>query len=151
MKVRLNFILLAARVCRPARRIEVTVKINIEENCNNAPKKQFVKDFLVAVATEKMNEVAGMLADSASMEIVGAETASGKDSVLERLLPGGDGQGASELIVSNILSHGNKCAADGVLRFGSREVAFCNVYTFTSHSKDAKIKDIVSYQIEKSA
>lgn len=126
------------------------VNVFVEENCNNAPKKQFVKDFLIASATSDLEAAANMLADSVTLEVVGQETISEKESVIRALFENKTRRGVSEMTVRNILSHGNKCAADGVLSYkDDGEVAFCGIYTFTSHSKDAKIKKITTYSIEK--
>lgn len=124
------------------------VKIIVDEDCNNAPKKQYVKDFLIAAATSDSQTVSDMLADNISLEIVGQQSAGDKASVVQLLATHESKGGVAELAVNNILSHGNKCAADGTVSFkdGSK-VSFCSMYTFTSHSKDAKIKDITAYMI----
>ncbi len=125
------------------------VDIFVEENCNNAPKKQFVKDFLIAIATSDLEAVANMLDDNVTLEAVGHKMISEKESVMRALVENNTLRGVFKLTVRNILSHGNKCAAEGVMSYkDGSEVAFCGIYTFTSHSKDAKIKKITMYSIE---
>jgi len=55
---------------------------------------------------------------------------------------------AEELLLDTIVTHGDEAAADGVIKFAKIAVAFCDVYKFTGHDKDAKIKELTSYGIE---
>lgn len=42
-----------------------------------------------------------------------------------------------------------EAALDGVITFeGGRQVAFCDVYVFSGHSKSARIKEMTSYARE---
>lgn len=124
------------------------VKITVDEDCNNAPKKQFVKDLLIAAVNSDIEVVSDMLSDNVALEVVGTMSLSGKESVSQFLARSQVEQGVSELIVHTILSHGNKCAANGLFVFhDGSEVSFCAMYTFTSHSKSATIKEITMYKI----
>jgi len=55
------------------------------------------------------------------------------------------GAQAQELTIDNILSHGNRGAANGTMTFKGLKVEFCDVCVFTSHASDAKIKKLISY------
>ncbi len=54
-----------------------------------------------------------------------------------------------KITIDHVISHGKACSANGVIRArdGSSYV-FNNVYLFSSHAKDAPIKEITSYIIE---
>ncbi len=124
------------------------VKVSAAEDCGNAPKKQFVKDFLIASAQADFKAVAEMLRDDANLEIINYVTVSGKDTVIKQLQADAAQGAVEELVIHNILSHGDRCAANGVLKFkdGSR-VAFCNMYVFNSHARDARLKEITVYSL----
>ena len=48
--------------------------------------------------------------------------------------------------IETVITHGNTGAANGLLKFAGRSLAFCSVYHFNSF-KDARIKRITSYRI----
>lgn len=123
-------------------------KVIINEDCGNAPKKQYIKNFLIAIANANIEAVAGMLDQDVRLDIPGQRSLHGIDSVRRLLISDvGDGE-ALELDIHNILSHGSRCAANGVLKHkDGREVSFCGVYVFSSHSKDVKLTNITVYLI----
>jgi hypothetical protein len=124
------------------------VKVTIPEDCGNAPKIQFIKDFCIANAKAEIKTVMSMLSDDIILEIPGYKTASGKDSVEDLLLKDSQRSKVAELIMENIISHGNRGAANGKLKFtDGGVVAFSSVYTFSNHSKNAKLKLIQTYSI----
>lgn len=63
------------------------VKITLPEDCGNAPKIQFIKDFCIANAHGDITTVMSMLSDDILLEIPGYKTAVGKKEV-ESLLNG---------------------------------------------------------------
>jgi ketosteroid isomerase-like protein len=124
------------------------VKVVIEEDCENAPKKQYVRDFNVAFAKSDMSRLLSMVSDDVSWTMVGTKTIEGKAAV-ERELQTMLKTKPTALILDSIISHGDRCAASGTLKYGARgSVAFCDMYVFTSHGKNARIKDLMSYAIE---
>src|SRR5690606_13134197 len=77
-----------------------------------------------------------------SGEVVGKEAFA---AALEEM----SGPEVSELVLYHIITHGNVGSVNGVLRFkDGKTVGFCDVYRFSSHAKDAKIKEMTSYVIE---
>ena len=125
------------------------VKITVTEDCGNAPKKQFVKDFCIALAHANIAVAMDMLADDVHVEIPGYESASGKQAVENLIVADSKRSKVSELVIDNILSHGDRCAANGLLKFEDGGlVAFCNIYVFNGHGKNAKLKEIIAYSIE---
>jgi limonene-1,2-epoxide hydrolase len=123
-------------------------KITCKEGCGNAPKQQFIKDFCVALANGELEAAINMVTDDVNVEIPGNASAKGKRETEELIRKDMERASVSELILENILSHGKYCATNGVLKFSDGgEVAFCNIYTFGSHSKNAKLKEIKTYSI----
>lgn len=125
------------------------VKITVTEDCGNAPKKEFIKDFCIALAHANIEAAMDMLAENVHLEIPGYTSASGKQAVENLIGEDSKRSKVSELIIENILSHGDRCAANGMLKFeDGGSVAFCNMYVFNSHGKNAKLKEIITYSIE---
>jgi hypothetical protein len=123
-------------------------KVTISEDCENAPKKEFIKDFNIAFAKEDIDYILDCFADGAHWEMVGAQSWDGKEEIAKALKTMNGGE-ASELIIDSILSHGDKCAANGILKYpDGSSVAYCDIYTFTGHAKDAKIKTLKAYAID---
>jgi hypothetical protein len=124
------------------------VKVVIDEDCENAPKKQYIRDFNIAFAKSDTSRLLSMVSDDVSWTMVGTKTIEGKAAVGKELQTMLETK-ATALIVDSIISHGNRCAASGVLEYGDGgSGAFCDMYVFTSHGKNARIKDVTSYAIE---
>ncbi|GAA0257105.1 hypothetical protein ACFFQF_18555 [Haladaptatus pallidirubidus] len=57
--------------------------------------------------------------------------------------------GISEITVENIILHGDMAAVNGVITPDNGDThAFCEVFKFEGHMKDANIKSIDSYVVE---
>ena len=124
------------------------MKITIKEDCGNAPKKQFIKDFFVAIAQENIKTVMNMVSDDICLEIIGYQTAQGKQAVQLLFEKNAQPLNGRELVIDTILSHGNRGAANGILKYkDGRTVDFCTLYTFDSYSKNAKLQVIQTYSI----
>lgn len=122
------------------------IQVTVAEDCGNAPKKQCIRDFLVACANADIESAASMLEDGIVLTIPGQVSLAGKDVVKEQLRTDASRKKVTELVIDNILSHGDRGAANGILIFeNGRKVAFSSFYVFSSHSKDAKIKEITVY------
>lgn len=122
-------------------------EISIEENCGNSPRKQFLSDFYIAFAERDEEVIRSMLTDDVRLAIIGEKTLDGRQSVVDSMDLFLDG--VSEITVDNIITHGDTAAVNGVITADSGDThAFCEVFTFEGHSKDATIKSIDSYVIE---
>src|SRR5690606_4836330 len=119
----------------------------ISEDCRNAPKKEYVKEFNIAFAKSETEKILDMMTDDAVWELIGDKTYHGKEQI-KQALKAMSTRAAKELIVDNILSHGNKCAANGTVVFAAGKSHFSDFYIFSSHARDAKIKRLISYGIE---
>jgi hypothetical protein len=124
-------------------------RIVVEEDCGNAPKKQVLRDFNIAIAEQNTAQILDPIADTICWEIVGEKRLEGKEQVEEAIAQMMQSGKMSELILRNIMTHGTVGAVDGIATYENGErVAFCEVYRFTSGAKNAKIKEITSYRIK---
>lgn len=123
------------------------VTITVHEDCGNAPKKLFLKDFIVAVVGNDSAFVARNTTDDISWNLVGSRCISGKQEVLLELQRSRS-NGVVELIINTIVTHGYHGAIDGFLKFkDGKTVAFCDVYQFRASTNNAPIKAITTYAI----
>ena len=127
--------------------IYTMLQVYAKADCGNAPKKQFIYDFCVAIAEKNFDKAALMLTDNASIAVHGHEGADHMNTLelLRELLPQSD---ATELTFDTIITHGNQASANGVLKFSNDKVVnFSAVFLFNSFAKDAKIKEVQIYPI----
>lgn len=124
------------------------VQINIKTDCGNAPKKEFIRDFQVAYAKQDAQAVLSSLEEKAIWDMVGHTVFEGKEAIREAL-PSMFSGTVLELTMDNIITHGKVGSANGVMKYEDGAViAFCDVFEFTSHAKDAKLKKISSYAVD---
>ncbi|MEK4511380.1 nuclear transport factor 2 family protein [Paenibacillus anaericanus] len=123
------------------------IQIICAEDCGNAPKKQLLKDFNIAFARNDIGFILENITDNVKWNLIGDKVIQGRSNFAEELKQMNN-IGAIELEITNILTHGNTGAAHGILRFENLSYAFCDVYIFSSSAKNAKIKEITSYNIE---
>jgi hypothetical protein len=128
--------------------IEIMVVLSINEDCGNAPKKLFIKDFLVACANADIATAMEMLTEQVHVDILGYKSSLGAIAVKSLLMGDAHQSKVSHLVIHHILSHGDRCASNGLLDFeDGGHVAFCSMFAFDSHSKHAKIASITTYLI----
>lgn len=124
------------------------LKVNVSEDCGNAPKKAQLRDFNIAFAKNDLEQVLENLTDNIRWMVVGDQLLEGKESVAKMLEQTGKSK-ATELTINNVITHGNVGAVDGILILeDGSSYAYCDVCRFSSHAKDAKIKEITSYVIK---
>lgn len=123
------------------------MKITVPEDCGNAPRKEVIRDFNIAFAECKFDKVLEFMADDIEWVFVGKQIMNGKEEAKKFLETMGN-EKAEELILDMIITHGDTAAADGIIKYKEMAVAFCDVYKFTGHDKNAKIKRLTSYGIE---
>ncbi|ANT56237.1 hypothetical protein NST15_05925 [Bacillus sp. FSL R5-0820] len=124
------------------------LKLTIPTVCDNAPRKQIVIDFTVAILTrenEVINEYAGesiiwyQLKDNAKLE--------GRNALISTLYKE-DREIVSALEIYQVITHGKFASINGVMLLANGlKIDFCDVYIFSSAAKSGKIKEIKSYRI----
>lgn len=123
-------------------------EISIKEDCGNSPRKQFLSDFYVAFVERGDEEtIRSMLTDDVQVAIIGEKTFDGRQSFVDSMNLFRDG--VSEITIDNIILHDDTAAVNGVIDADNGDThAFCEVFKFEGHTKDANIKSIDSYVIE---
>lgn len=124
------------------------VNIICAEDCGNAPKKEFLKAFNVAFVCNDNGFIMENIIDDIRWNFIGSNTLQGKDQVFNLLEQLNDNK-PTELVISNIITHGYSGSLNGILNLESNiSYAFCNIYRFNSSLNKAKIKEITSYIID---
>jgi limonene-1,2-epoxide hydrolase len=123
------------------------VKIHIQEDCGNAPKKLFVKDFIVAIVSNDQAFINQNATDDIQWNRVGEQCIEGKDAVLAALQRT-RAKTVAELTIYTIVTHGYNGVAEGLLKFkdGSK-IAFCDVFRFRASTNNAPVKAITTYAV----
>ncbi|HEU4552973.1 MAG TPA: nuclear transport factor 2 family protein [Chitinophaga sp.] len=123
------------------------VKIHVPGDCGNAPKKLFVKDFIVAMVNNDRDFIYRSATDDIQWNMVGGQYIDGKDAVLTALQRF-RGDAVAELTIHTIVTHGYDGVAEGLLKFkDGRRVAFCDVYRFRASTNNAPVKAITTYAV----
>lgn len=123
------------------------VRIVGGHDCGNAPKKLLLRDFNIAFANGDIDTLLDNVSDDVCWTQVGSGEIVGKEAFAAALAEM-TGLEVTELVLQHIITHGNVGSVNGVLRFkDGKAVGFCDVYRFSSHAKDAKIKEMTSYVI----
>lgn len=124
------------------------VKINIYEDCGNAPKKLFLKDFIIAIVKNDNAFLTRNTTDDINWNIVGVQPIDKKQDVLNAFQRTRSDQ-VKEFTVNTIVTHGYNGVVEGLLKFkDGRTIAFCDVYLFRASTNNAPIKSITTYAID---
>ena len=123
------------------------VRVIAPDDCNNAPRKEVIRDFNVAFATVDREKILAYMADDIEWIMIGDKKMQGKDAAKAFLETMPD-EKAEEVVLHTIVTHGNTAAANGEIRYKDMTIAFCDVYEFAGFTKDAKIKKLTSYAVE---
>lgn len=116
-------------------------------DCGNAPKKQLLKDFTIALLQNQLDYCYEWITDNIVWELVGDKRLEGKKEWLA-FFEETNYRGIQELHIHNIITHGNTASLNGTIYFDNgQKIAFCDVYNFSGFGKKAKIKSVTSYVI----
>lgn len=122
--------------------------VKCAENCGNAPKKLLLKDMIIAIAKKDINFCLDYVEENIVWNIVGKNNIEGKNEYA-RVLNQWKSEQVTQLIIHNIITHGNTASLNGTFILQNDEkIEFCNVYQFGGFGKNAKIKKITSYVIK---
>lgn len=124
------------------------IKLIIPKGCDNAPRKQIVIDFTVAIwqqQTEILQEYAG--ASMVWEQLKDDKTIEGIHAFIEFLEEAHTDLPAS-LEIYQVITHGKFASINGVITLTDGTTsAFCDVYTFTNAAKSGKVKEVKSYRL----
>lgn len=119
--------------------------ITVPPDCGNAPKKEFLRDFEIAFAESNAAFILDAFAEDIRWDMVGDQVIEGKEAAQEKLYEMLDGS-ITELSLDVIITHGGEGAVQGTMKFKDGTVfRFCDIYKFTGHGKDTKIKSLTSF------
>ncbi len=124
------------------------MKLIIPKGCDNAPRKQIVIDFTVAIL-KRQNEVIKEYADESIIWYKLKETKKieGRSSFIAAL------QDENKIIIDcleiyQVITHGKFASINGVLSLANgTKIDFCDVYMFSNTAKSGKVKEIKSYRL----
>ena len=122
------------------------IKLIVPEDCGNAPRKLILRDFNIAIITNKQDFLLDNIADNISWNIIGQSLVEGRDNFIGKINEINHNM-VTKLEFYNIITHGYTASANGKLTLEEKIYDFCHVYRFTSAGKKAKIKEITSYII----
>lgn len=123
------------------------VKVHVQEDCGNAPKKLFVRDFIVAMVNNDQAFMTKNATDDIRWNIVGESSLEGKEAVLAGLRQRRNAA-VAELTVHTIVTHGYDGVAEGLLTLkDGKKIAFCDVYRFRASTNNAPVKTITTYAV----
>ena len=128
--------------------IPQSFRIDSPKDCGNAPKKVLLRELTVALATKDYAGMSESMADDIRWQIAGYKRFFGKEALRDALNENMS-KAVIQLQIQNIITHGSNGAINGFFVFDDQSsLSFCDVYTFSSAGKSAKVKEIVSYRVE---
>ena len=123
------------------------MKLTVQPDCGNAPKKTFLRDFNVAFARADTPTLLAAVTDDIRWEMVGDKVISGKEAfatALEEMKQ----HTASELVLDAIITHGREAAVAGTMVMADgKRFRFADIYTFRG-AKGDRIAALTSYVVE---
>ena len=121
--------------------------ITVRPDCENAPRKAMLRDFISAFALADVDAILAPMSDDIAWNLVGDAVIEGKVNV-RQMLEGMENAGTSDLVIETIITHGRDAAVNGVIKSNSGQShAFCDVVQFDG-AAGMKIKTMTSYSIE---
>ncbi|GIZ07617.1 nuclear transport factor 2 family protein [Flavobacterium sp. UMI-01] len=119
------------------------IKINVQVNCNNAPKKEFIKNFNIAFATGNVASFLTHIDENIQWTIHGDKTITGKKQFQDEIISM-SAFTADEITIENIITHGAVAAVNGTFSINRKSYSFCDIYRFKS-AGSLILKTIDSY------
>jgi ketosteroid isomerase-like protein len=127
---------------------EKPMRLTVDEDCKNAPKKRVLRDFRRAWAAGDLDDMAEAVSDDVRWKRVGEEVVEGWTELEQAVTEMGRDK-ATHLKIENIITHGATAALNGAIeRESGSTYEFCDVYRFGGHGKNAKITEIASYAVD---
>lgn len=124
------------------------MKIIIPKGCDNAPRKQIVIDFTVAVLTAQTENIKEYAHETVTWkEIKDNSEIEGLKSLLSSLENEGDRM-IDTLEIYQVITHGKFASINGLISLSDgSKIDFCDVYTFSSAAKSGKVTEVKSYRL----
>ncbi|OWR32301.1 hypothetical protein CDO73_01445 [Saccharibacillus sp. O23] len=125
------------------------MKTIIPKGCDNAPRKQIVIDFTIAILRQRIE----IIKEYADESVIWHQLKEGKkvegQSALLDLLQHENKDPIDCLEIDQVITHGKFASINGVILLtNGTKIDFCDVYTFSNTAKSGKVKEIKSYRLK---
>lgn len=124
------------------------MKLIIPKGCDNAPRKQVVIDFAVAILTLQ-NEIIKEYADESIIwyDLKNNKKVEGQMSLIN-ILQDEYKDIKDCLEIYQVITHGKFASINGVISLANgTKIDFCDVYTFSNTARSGKVKEIKTYRL----
>jgi len=123
------------------------MELNIQADCGNSPKKEFIKDLNISFAKNDVDFLLGSVTEDIHWTMVGDRVIQGRDQFAVELRKIAKSS-ARALRIDRVITHGKEGAACGVITMeDGTAYHFGDFYVF-KNTKGTKIRSITSYVIE---
>ena len=119
------------------------MKITIPHDCDNAPKRRIVKDFVISAYQQQWQEVEEILDNNFNLISFGKNSIETFEELKNHF---SQISKFEELVINEILSHGKFAACNGSIKLKSKTVHFAYFIEFKSAGKNT-ISKIKEYRI----
>ncbi|MFS0661035.1 hypothetical protein AB1L07_19595 [Niallia alba] len=123
------------------------MKLIIPRGCDNAPRKQIVIDFTVAILKQQ-SEIIKEYADESIIlyQLKDNKKIEGQCSLITTLQDENKNIGCLEIY--QVITHGKFASINGVISLANgTKIDFCDVYMFSNTARSGKVKEIKSYRL----
>ncbi|OJG72269.1 hypothetical protein RV12_GL000975 [Enterococcus quebecensis] len=116
-------------------------------NCDNAPKRRLIRDYLIALASGNQQFINSILADSFRLIIPGRNTLNGKEMFIRTILK--EQKEIRTLHIQSILTHGKEGSTHGIITTKTGNIIyFSAIIRFVSNQKEAPISEVTAFMIQ---
>ncbi len=125
------------------------MQLIIPKGCDNAPRKQIVIDFAVAMLKQQ-NEVIKEYADGSIIwdNLKESKRIEGQHSFITALQNENKSLIIDCLEIYQVITHGKFASINGVISLANgTRIDFCDVYMFSNTASSGKVKEIKSYRL----
>jgi hypothetical protein len=120
------------------------VKISIQPDCGNSPRKGFLRDFHINMANGDLDALSDQIPENISWYRVGLGRIAGRLAFAAELRKSPFWK-VKSLSVETVITHGSEASVSGtVVSTKGKAWAFCNVYKFSAAS-GFKLTSITSF------
>lgn len=124
------------------------MELIIPKGCDNAPRKEIVIDFTVAILTKQSNIIKEYAHESIILHQLKEQIKLEGLSSLIIALQDDKPIEVDCVEIEQVITHGKFASINGVLLLADGStVNFCDVYTFSSAAKSGKVKEVKSYRL----
>ncbi len=125
------------------------MKLIIPKGCDNAPRKQIVIDFTLAILKQQP-EIIKEYADESVIwyQLKDSKKVEGQSSLIN-ILQDENKDLIDCLEIYQVITHGKFASINGVILLtNGTKIDFCDVYMFSNTARSGKVKEIKSYRLE---